>query len=345
MSIRITIHSTPETLPEMASCTFFNSKVLFENYASVEGYEPFFLIGYDNDTIVAYWLLVIIRQSKSIPSTLSSRCVAYGYPEIASDTDQIDVIDTMLTTLTDFLHHKVLYVEVRQVSYHALFTPHFIQHHFKSIAWLNVVNQLPKTIEEAYKKLKAGKRRQIKNNERLGLQVRPAASHEDVVAFVQILQQLYAHLAKPLPPLRFFTQFYETACQQGNGVILVATYQNKILGGILCPTEASTLYEWYIGNDNKPYRSITPSVSLTWGAMCYAIENGFRVMDFMGAGKANKPYGVRSFKLSFGGELIPVLRYRYITTPFAYFMIHTVLSPFRNGLIKQKNKRQVMNTY
>jgi len=345
MSIGVTIHSTPETLPEMASGTFFNSKVLFENYASVEGYDPFFLIGYENNTIVAFWLFVIMRQSKKIPSIFSSRCVAYGYPEIASDKDQIEVIDTMLTTLTDFLHHKVLYVEVRQVSYHALFTPHFIQHHFKSIAWLNVVNQLPKTIEEAFKKLNDGKRRQIKNNERLGLQVRPAASLEEVVAFVQILQQLYAHLAKPLPPLRFFTQFYETACQQGNGVILVAIYQNNILGGILCPIEDSTLYEWYIGSNNTSYRSITPGVSLTWKTMCYAIENGFSIMDFMGAGKANKPYGVRNFKLSFGGELIPVLRYRYKTIPLAYFMIHTVLSPLRNWLIKQKNRQQVMNTY
>ena len=345
MSIRVTLHFTLETLPIMDNSTFFNSKVLFQNYTSLEGYEPFYLTAYNNDKLVAHWLLVIMRQSKNIPSMLSSRCVAYGYPKIASGTDQVNVMDAMLSKLTAVLHRNVLYAEVRQVNYHTLFTPLFIQHHFQSMAWLNVVNQLPQTIGEAFKELSDGKRRQIKNNERLGLQVRPATSHQEVIAFVQILQQLYSHLAKPLPPLRFFTRFYETACQQGNGIILVATYQNKILGGILCPTEASILYEWYICSDNKSYRSITPGVSLTWGAICYAIENGFRVMDFMGAGKANRPYGVRNFKLSFGGELIPVIRYRYKTTPIAYFMIHTVLSPFRNWLIKQKNRRQVMNTY
>lgn len=344
MSIRVSIHFTPETLPKMSSSTFFNSRELFDNYASLEGYDPLYLLAYENDALVGHWLFVIMQQAKHIPTVFVSRCVSYGYPDISSTTDQINVLHAMLSTLTELLHHKVLYVEIRQVSYHEAFTPLFIQHHFHPIEWLNVVNQLPKTIEEAYKKLHNGKRRQIKNNERSGLLVRPAGSLNEVLAFVHVLQQRYAHLAKPLPPVNFFTQFFEITCKQGHGVILVAIYQNKILGGMLCPKDDSTLYEWYISSDNTTYHHITPGVSITWGAICYAIENNISRMDFMGAGVASKPYGVRNFKLCFGGDLIPVLRYQYKTSPLAYFMIHTILSPFRNWLIKQINRRQVINT-
>jgi len=328
----------------MSSSTFFNSRELFDNYASLEGYNPLYLLAYENDTLVGHWLFVIIKQAKHIPFVFASRCVAYGYPDISSITDQINVLHAMLSTLTEFLHHKVLYTEIRQVSYHDTFTPLFIQHHFHPIEWLNVVNQLPTTVDEAFKKLQNGKRRQIKNNERSGLFVRPAESLNEVLAFVHILQQRYAHLAKPLPPVNFFTQFFEISCKQGHGVILIATYQNKILGGILCPKDDTTLYEWYISSDNITYHHITPGVSITWEAIRYAIENNISFMDFMGAGIASKPYGVRNFKLSFGGDLIPVLRYKYKALPFAYFMIHTILSPLRNWLIKHMNRRQVINT-
>lgn len=43
-----------------------------------------------------------------------------------------------------------------------------------------------------------------------------------------------------------------------------------------------------------------------------AKELGCTTFDFMGAGKPNKPYGVREFKKRFGGELVEYGRYRLI---------------------------------
>ena len=42
----------------------------------------------------------------------------------------------------------------------------------------------------------------------------------------------------------------------------------------------------------------------------FPLHRGGGIFDFMGAGPRNKEYGVRKFKLTFGGELTPEYRYR-----------------------------------
>ena len=50
----------------------------------------------------------------------------------------------------------------------------------------------------------------------------------------------------------------------------------------------------------------------------FAIENNLKMVDFMGAGKPNEDYGVRDFKLQFGGELVEHGRYNNIFNPSLY---------------------------
>jgi lipid II:glycine glycyltransferase (peptidoglycan interpeptide bridge formation enzyme) len=47
-------------------------------------------------------------------------------------------------------------------------------------------------------------------------------------------------------------------------------------------------------------------------------ERGFTRFDFGGAGKPNVPYGVRDYKLKFGGELVNTGRMIRIHRPFNY---------------------------
>ncbi|NCA85222.1 MAG: peptidoglycan bridge formation glycyltransferase FemA/FemB family protein, partial [Clostridia bacterium] len=67
-------------------------------------------------------------------------------------------------------------------------------------------------------------------------------------------------------------------------------------------------------------RHIYPSVLATWAAIDYAIKTGYRQFDFMGVGKPNVPYGVRDFKMRFGGTVVNYGRYIRINNKFIYML-------------------------
>ena len=85
-----------------------------------------------------------------------------------------------------------------------------------------------------------------------------------------------------------------------------------------------TIYGWYGGSD-RSYSSYIPNDLLMWHVLEWGASNGYRVYDFGGAGKPDEPYGVRTFKAKYGGELVNYGRYvcvhsgvRLAISKFAY---------------------------
>ena len=62
------------------------------------------------------------------------------------------------------------------------------------------------------------------------------------------------------------------------------------------------VYDYYACALDSQYKELSPSVLLYAITMQEAIKAGIPQFDTMGAGKPNVPYGVRNFKLRFGGE-------------------------------------------
>jgi lipid II:glycine glycyltransferase (peptidoglycan interpeptide bridge formation enzyme) len=63
-----------------------------------------------------------------------------------------------------------------------------------------------------------------------------------------------------------------------------------------------------------------PSVVATYAAIEYAKQNGLPLFDFMGAGKPDIPYGVRDFKMEFGGHLVEHGRFLCVRKPLLYWI-------------------------
>jgi lipid II:glycine glycyltransferase (peptidoglycan interpeptide bridge formation enzyme) len=72
-----------------------------------------------------------------------------------------------------------------------------------------------------------------------------------------------------------------------------------------------TIYGWYGGSD-RAYSSYIPNDLLMWHVLDWGASNGYRVYDFGGAGKPDEPYGVRTFKAKYGGELVNYGRYVHV---------------------------------
>ena len=173
------------------------------------------------------------------------------------------------------------------------------------------------------------KLRQIRKAEAEGVEITEAQTSAEVTDFYRLLSDLYrTKVRTPLFPLEFFAKFVE----QRRGVLLLArkpsaqhSGQYDLIGGMLCPRiEGKVLYEWYV---------VGPAV-VTWAAMDYANRHGIPLFDLMGAGEPDVPYGVRDFKLQFGGELREYGRFLNIRKRLLYGLGKWVMTILR----KQKHQ-------
>ena len=73
------------------------------------------------------------------------------------------------------------------------------------------------------------------------------------------------------------------------------------------------------------YYNKYPNDLIPWEVFLWGKEHGFELFDFGGAGKPNKPYSVRDYKLKFGGELVNYGRFEKVHKPLLMEMGKTGL--------------------
>lgn len=158
--------------------------------------------------------------------------------------------------------------------------------------------------------------RQVKKAVKNGTEICEAQSEQEIRDWYQILQQLYCEKVRtPLFSEEFFLRFY----RENRGIYILVKFQGKVIGGMMCPIlNNKAIYEWYVCGLDEEYRELYPSVMATYAAIEYAKSNNLPLFDFMGAGKPNVPYGVRDFKMEFGGKLVEHGRFLCVRKTLLY---------------------------
>jgi hypothetical protein len=340
MSLSVITYKPDNELPVLKSKSYFMSVHLFRLYSELPLYDPFLITVYDGSEVVGVVLATVIRHYRWMPRRYTGRCMVIGYPEVAERADSKEIAAQLLDRLNEESRRISLYTEIRNVVGDGLFSPLLGERNYNASDWFNIVNPLPGDVDTAFNQVSPSKRRQIKIAENRGVMIKAASNMDEINAFYVILQDLYSHIAKPLPPRLFFQRFFKDTQNTGRGVILIAYHEKQVIGGVMCPGDDTTLYEWYIAGMDRTQRELYPSAVLTWSAIAYAVRNGYRYFDFMGGGKADKAYGVRDFKLRFGGELQQAIRYRKKHNTFWYALIKANPLGIRHLLIKKANTRK-----
>jgi len=305
--------------------TVFQSPVFYHFYLEHEkGFSPYyFVFRKDDQTIEAVMLAVIISQWKGWLTALSSRCVVYGGPLVNNDNPNI--LHTILSTLNQRLKHKAVFTQFR--NFRQWDEPQiriFERQGFVMRPRLNLIIHLD--TEEAVKaRFSPSRRRQLKNALAQDISVRPATDLNEVRKLYWLLAQLYREkVRKPLPNQEYFDAFFEKLVPRGYGIILVVLYQSDIIGGIVCPiTPGQTISELYVCGMDRRFPKLYPSTVATWAAMAYGLKHKIQYFDFMGLGKPDQPYGVRDFKLRFGGQQINPGRFARRNNKFIYLLAET----------------------
>jgi len=293
---------------------FFQSPKAYNFYKSLPAFNPVLLLSVDESGEINGSLLAVIQKEKGfLKSFLSRRCIVIGGP-IIKDGNK-NVADKLLHGLVKKVKNKSIYIEFRNLvdlsEYKEIFKKNgfIFKEHFNFI--VNI-----KYPEENFRMLNDNRKRQIKKSLKEGTEIVNPKGINEVYQFYLILKRLYKErVKKPLPDFSFFESFFNKA---DLGKYFLVKFEDKVIGGIMCPVFKDKIYEWYVCGLDTEYKNQAPSVLATWSAIEYAAKNGLKYFDFMGAGSPDSDYGVREFKSKFGGELVQYGRFSRINNKILY---------------------------
>jgi serine/alanine adding enzyme len=280
----------------------------------ISQYRPFVVCAINDRKEIGGLVVGLLQMETGIKSYFSRRAIIYGGPLLADNNPGL--LSDILKNLRFEFRRKAIYIEFRNLKDLAKFKPDFENQGFTFVPHLNYLVSLQDN-DSVWKNLSKSRIRQIKKAEKNGVAYRVAENIQEVHQFYNLLSDLYkTRIKKPLPPVEFFESFYT----RGIGIYLLTYVNGTMIGGMMCPIDRNTIYEWYVCGLDKEYEDFYPSVYVTYSAIDYGLKHQLKYFDFMGAGSPDKDYGVREFKARFGGELVGFGRYRAIMNKPLYFL-------------------------
>ena len=260
-------------------------------------------------------MVITIQKEKGIKSYFSRRGIVYGGPLLLDSKSQ--AVKSLIDEVTRFYTRKVIYLEVRNN-----FDFNCIYSIYKNSGWEyhkhnNVQLDLSSlNLEEILAKMKYNRRREINISYKEGAVVSEAKNEKEVVLLYENLKELYKERVNvPLPPKSYFISLYESSL----GKVFIVKHDDNLIGGAFCLfSKKRGIYTLYYTGNRNYHKKIFPTHLAIMGVIKFALNNGLKMVDFMGAGKPGVDYGVRSFKLQFGGDLVEHGRYLKILNPFLY---------------------------
>lgn len=315
------------------TATWFQTLEAYQFYASQKNEMIPLAIGVEEDgALVGVVVGYITQEKNALKQFLTRRAIIVGGPLLADDISNEALTALLLAvTNTSSLSPSGVPGKVRDFvgcSFASrLQNPIYIEsrnfHDYSK--WKHIFEQCSFAYQPHYDihvrcddahQMSDRRQRELKRAIKNGATVTMAQSEQEIRDWYQILSKLYREKVRtPLFSEEFFLQFH----RQQRGKYLLVKYNGQVIGGMMCPIlEGKAIYEWYVCGLDEEYRELYPSVMATNAAIEYAKANGLPLFDFMGAGKPNKPYGVRDFKMEFGGELVEHGRFLCVRKPLLY---------------------------
>lgn len=290
--------------------TWFQTPEAYAFYASLPDELTPFAVGVDEDgqlmgVVVGY----TTRETNPIKQLFTCRSIVIGGPLL--DTCISDNALITLLCAVKQVTNSSIYVETRNFHDYSRWRHIFKQCGLEYQPHLNI-----QVACAATHTMSEQRNRQVKKAMKNGVKIVEPQSEQEIRDWYKILHQLYRQKVRtPLWSEEFFLQFY----RNGVGKYLLVKHEDKVIGGMMCPILAGkTIYEWYVCGLDESFRECYPSIVATYSAIEYAKKYKIEIFDFMGAGKPDIPYGVRDFKMEFGGEQVEHGRYVCVHKPVLY---------------------------
>lgn len=311
--------------------SIFQSPEMYKLYLESDCWKPLALLAVSNETIQGVLLAVLQKEGSGLFGKLTSRAIIWGGPLVHDS----DVAMALLQEYNHLVRSKVIYSQFRN-----LFMMNMLKNVFKEAGCayeehLNILIDLTQGEEILWQQIHKNRKKEIKNGLKKGLEVQQLnlLGSTKLSEIYIILKELYQKVGLPLPTLTFFEKAVLALESKNILKTFAAVVESKIVGFRMVLAYNHLIYDWYAASDNN-YLSYRPNDVLPWEIFKWGCNNGFHTFDFGGAGKPSESYGVRDYKIKFGGTLVNYGRYVKVHNHLIYHTMKSLYLIWRRFRIK-----------
>ena len=298
-----------------AVATWFQTKEAYDFFDGLSFLEAFALGVESDGRLKGVMVGFVQKDGGKLKQYLSRRAIVNGGPLLADDTTD-EELSLFLKALKSRLRRRAIYIETRNFNnygrWHQAFEDAGFVYEPHYDIWVDT-----SSMEVVDANLGKSRKRDVRVSLRDGATFVTEPTIEQVKDYYLILSDLYQNKVKtPLFPLEYFEQLYRLP----SSAFLLVEYNGQIIGGTVCVgLPGKALYEMFACGCDGVHKNIFPSELATFAGLQYAVEHGMPRFDMMGAGKPDDGgYGVRDFKLKFGGELKDLGRNKCVCNRLLY---------------------------
>jgi hypothetical protein len=154
-------------------------------------------------------------------------------------------------------------------------------------------------------------RRNVKAAAKKGVVIELASNWSEVKAFYDLLVDHYNGIGTPFLGVLFFKEIWEHIIQKNQGALLLAKFEERIIGGHLLLYSGDTLISKYsTTRRNGIYSKLYSSYALFWEAINFGCAKEFQNFNLGITGRSNS--GLLEFKSRFGAATREVNFYYYL---------------------------------
>jgi serine/alanine adding enzyme len=295
----------------------FQTPEMYRVFFDTEHYEPVFTALLDeNGEIMATLLGALIEEPGRITRRFSRRIVVYGGPIISERGNRDYLLERILRAHDDYAKRRAIFTEIRNLAPRGELRPQFESAGYKYIDHLNILIDLSLGEESVWQGLQRSKKKGIRKAKRSVL-IFSCLTASDLDEIFTLLEKTFRRLKHMLPPRSLFDAVFNILERKDLARIFGTRVGNRLVAIQVALTYKDVIYAWYSA-DIRTHPTVRANDFTVWSTMKWGINQGYKLFDFGGAGRSDKKYGVRDYKLQFGGKLVCYGQFIHIHHPLKY---------------------------
>lgn len=302
------------------SGNIFHSPEIVDLYNSTLKREPIVIACFNELKEFSGILVAEVQKEYSgLLGILTARAIVMGGPLVKDNNPEVALL--LLKEFDTICRKKVVFSQFRNLWETNEINSAFLSLNYIFEEHLNFIFDLTKSEDILWSNIHPTRRKQINRGLKRELipSIQDELTSEDFDKCIEILNMVYKDAKLPCPSKEYFDNAYRVLSKPGYLKMAVVKFEQHIVGFRFFLCYGNLLYDWYAGSLAEHHDKY-PNDILPWEVIRWGVENKYKIFDFGGAGKPNIPYGVRDYKLKFGGHLVNFGRFEKIHKPFIYLI-------------------------
>jgi serine/alanine adding enzyme len=294
---------------------FFQTPEYFTAYQNTKFCSSIVVALINDTTLKVEGILVgaIQRNYNGFLGKLTARCIVNGGPLLNGNS--IHLLPVLLDAFDNLVSKKVIYTQFRNFwVFSESEKEQFRSHNYHFDDHLNIILELPDTEDLLWKQFVRSRQRGINKAKGMEFSFNNEYYESIINDFYQLLSSQYEKIGLPIPHISLFEELVKNAPSNVKFFVLRESDIPVII--MFAFVYHHTIYTFYNGiKQDVEFVKKRPSDLFFYEVMLWCMKNDIKFYDWMGAGKPGVEYGVRQFKLEYGGEAVNLGRFYKTNNP------------------------------